>query len=514
MEQRARSATESTNNETLHALQDTCVSDCLERNTELLTEIFDGCSDFMLRCFNIRGKQATAAFIHGLINAEQVNEALKALMYLDLHGDNEKALSASVLPALKASEATGFAMVVSGILQGGTVVFVENESAAMLLSMDDISVRAIEEPVSEAVVRGSREGFVEYIGTNVAMLRRRLKTPHLKTRSYTLGRESQTSVVVAYLHHIADPEIVQEVHRRIGSIDIGGILESGYIEELIQDKKYSLFPQIQYTERPDSVAANLLEGRIAIFVDGTPFVLLVPCCFWQLLQSSEDYYERFYVGTFVRWLRYTLVFIALTTPAFYIAISTYHQEMIPTLLLLSVASARETIPFPAFAEALMMEVTFEALREAGVRLPRAIGQTVSIVGALVVGQAAVQAGIVSAPMVIIVSITGIASFTIPHYNLGISIRILRFGMMSIAAVMGIFGVLVALFVLYGYLANLRSFGVPYLAPVSPLSWRDVKDVIIRRPWSDTVTRPLYQGAQDPIRQQVPPEKNAENGGQA
>ncbi|MNI07569.1 Spore germination protein A1 [compost metagenome] len=312
----------------------------------------------------------------------------------------------------------------------------------------------------------------------------------------TLGRESNTSAVIAYLNDLAMPSLIEEVEKRLKKIDVDAVLESGHIEELIQDDTYSPFPQMQYTERPDVVASALLQGRIAIILDGTPFVLLVPFVFVQVMQTSEDYYERFQIATLLRLLRYLFLFFSLTTPALYVAITTYHQGLLPTTLMLSVAAAREAIPFPAVVEALIMEITFEALREAGIRLPKAVGSAVSILGALVVGQAAVQAGIVSAPMVIVVSITGIASFTIPRFNGAIAVRMLRFPILIIASIFGFYGIFFSLMLLIGHMANLRSFGVPYLSPVAPLSSGDMKDVLIRAPWTQMKERPAFMPLQD------------------
>jgi spore germination protein KA/spore germination protein len=327
-------------------------------------------------------------------------------------------------------------------------------------------------------------------------LRRKIRTPKLKMKPLTVGRESNTSLVICYMDDIVDPTLVEEVEQRLKKVDIDAILESGYIEELIQDSTLSPFPQIQYTERPDSVAAAILQGRVAILVDGTPMVLLVPFVFWEFLQANEDYYERFHIATLIRWLRFVFLLLSLTTPAFYVAILSFHQDMLPTSLMLSIAAAREAIPFPAIIEALIMEVTFEALREAGIRLPKAVGSAVSILGALVVGQAAVQAGIVSAPVVIVVSITGIASFTIPRYNGAIAVRMLRFPIMIAASIFGILGILASLLLMVGHLSNLRSFGVPYLSPIGPLSSQDLKDVFVRAPWPYLGDRPAYLSVQD------------------
>jgi len=226
-----------------------------------------------------------------------------------------------------------------------------------------------------------------------------------------------------------------------------------------------------------------VEGRFAILVDGTPFVMIGPITVWQLLQASEDYYERYYISNLIRWLRFGFALIALYLPALYVAVVTFHPDMLPTTLLLSVAAAREAIPFPALVEMLIMEVSFEALREAGIRLPKTVGQAVSILGALVVGQAAVEAGIVSAPVVIIVSLTGIASFTIPRFSLAITIRILRFVMIFAAAAFGLYGLVIATIMLVAHMCNLNSFGVPYLTGLAPFRGRDQQDIFIRAPWS-------------------------------
>jgi len=274
---------------------------------------------------------------------------------------------------------------------------------------------------------------------------------------------------------------VDEVKKRLKGIDIDSIIESGYIEQLIEDQPYSVFPTMYHTERPDSVAGNILEGRIAILVDGTPFVLLAPAVFIQFFQAVEDYYVRFDIATALRFLRILMFFISMVAPAIYIAATTFHQEMIPTGLLIVIAAQRETVPFPAFIEALIMEVTFEILREAGVRMPRAVGNAISIVGALVIGQAAVQAGIVSPAMVIIVSITAIASFATPSVAMAISARLIRFVFMAAAAAFGFYGISAVMVILVIHLCSLRSFGVPYMFPLAPITAANLGDTFVRGP---------------------------------
>ncbi|HEU4964161.1 MAG TPA: spore germination protein [Bacilli bacterium] len=469
----------------------------LKKNEDVINYLFAECSDFGIRKFRIQdGPEAILLFVDGLVDTGAVNAVVKALMIDEGDADLIERISMNTLPASQLKQVANYADLLIGVLSGDTGLLVQGNDEALLIGIRSAQTRSVAEPETESVVRGPREGFVENIRTNTSMIRRKLKTPALKMKPLLLGTRSNTNIVVSYLEGVADPAMVEEVVGRLEKIKIDAVLESGYLEELIQDSTVSPFPQVQYTERPDTVAAALLEGRVAILTDGTPFVLIVPTTFWQLMQANEDYYERFQLATLIRWLRYVFVILSLTTPSLYIAITTFHQAMIPTTLLLSIASAREPIPFPAVVEAFIMEIAFEALREAGVRLPKAVGQTVSILGALVVGQAAVQAGIVSATMVIIVSITGIASFTVPRYNAAITFRLLRFPLMIIASMFGMYGILIGLMLIVGHMANLRSFGVPYLSPTGPLSGSDLKDVLVRAPWQAMGKRPAFLDLQN------------------
>lgn len=485
------------NHQFVDQLKDVPIANTLEENLLYINKLFQDCSDFVIRKFTLEdSSDAIAVFVDGLSDTPETNEALKALMILEGGVSRIEAIEKNILPVSQIEKTDNYMDLLQGILSGDVGIIVHRNREAILLGLRGGETRSVSEPETEAVIRGPREGLTENIRTNTALIRRKLKTPKLKMKPLIVGRESNTDVVLTYMEGIVDPKTVDEVERRINKIDIDAVLESGYIEELIQDHMYTPFPQAQYSERPDTIAGSILEGRIAILVDGTPMALIVPTTFWQLMLANEDYYERFQIATLLRWLRYIFVLIALITPALYIAIITYHQDMIPTNLLLSIASAREAIPFPAIVEVLIMEVAFEALREAGIRLPKTIGQAVSILGALVIGTAAVEAGIVSAPMVIVVSITGIASFTIPHFNLAIAVRMLRFPLMILAAIMGIYGLMVGIMLIAGHMASLRSFGVPYLSPVGPLSVKDLKDILIRTPWHGLRNRPSYMNIKD------------------
>lgn len=340
--------------------------------------------------------------------------------------------------------------------------------------------RAIGEVKTQEVVRGPREAFTESVVVNQAMLRERLKNKQLMFQSLTLGTETGTDVKVVYLAGVCKKEHLDDVLKRLKEAQIAAVLESHYLETLLETKVKTVFPTVYNTERPDVIAAGLLEGRIAVIVDGTPFVLLVPCLLFDFIQSSEDYYQRSDIASAIRMLRVLSLFIALLTPAVFIALTLFHQEVIPTALLVSLAAQREGIPFPALLEVLLMEITFELLREAGVRLPSAVGSAVSIVGALVLGQAAVEAGIVSNAMVIIVSITAISNFVFPSYDLAISIRLLRFVFILLASLFGLVGITLGLVLLVHHLTTLDSIGVSYLTGIAPYDEMAHADLWVRK----------------------------------
>jgi spore germination protein KA len=298
---------------------------------------------------------------------------------------------------------------------------------------------------------------------------------------------------LGYLKGIAEDRLIEEVKQRLNDIQTDAILESGCIEELIEDQTFTPFPTIFNTERPDVVTGNLLGGRIVLLVEGTPNTLILPTTFSQFFKSAEDYYQRFEYIVFMRIIRYLSFFLLLYLPSIYIAVTSYHHEMIPTPLVINILAQREGVPFPVFFEALMMETAFEIMREAGTRMPRAVGQAVSIVGAVVLGQAAVEAGVVTASMVIIVSLTGIASFTIPSYTLTTSARLIRFPMMIAAATLGFFGIIMGTLLLIAHLISLRSFGIPYLSPFAPFGLTQQMDTIWRSPRKNKVTRPRLLG---------------------
>ncbi|PUA40814.1 hypothetical protein C8Z91_03010 [Paenibacillus elgii] len=471
----------------------------LADNLETLTALYENCSDVIFHRFLIYGQtDAVLIFVEGMCDTGIIDEHILAPLKQDT-GQLETPFMKRIAIS-HAQQISTIAEINDHIVNGNPVLLVDGEKEGVSLCVAKWDKRSIDEPVAEAVVRGPRQGFIETLNVNTTLIRRIIKTPALKIKKVKIGRYTQTKTAIVYVEGLADASLIDEIEKRLRRIDIDGILDSSYIEELIEDNPRSVFPQLLSTERPDVVCANLLEGRAALLIEGSPFALVMPITFFSLMQSPEDYYERFWAGTLIRWLRYLFLAIALIIPSSYVAILTFHQEMIPTTLLLSVARSREEIPFPALVEALLMEVSFEALREAGVRLPKQVGAAVSIVGALVIGQAAIAAGLVSAPMVMVVAITGIASFTIPRYTLGISVRLLRFPLMFLAGMLGLLGLMLGVISIVVHMSALRSFGVPYLEPVAPMKWGIFKEVLSRAPLWTHNTRPHLTGSYNPVRQ--------------
>lgn len=491
----------------------------LEHNELILKRIFHNSSDIVFRKVQKAGQNHwLIIYFATLVEEELINDHIlnpmisKCKKYKPLFVEKTDSLDDQSISISMTSVTSQLTDIVKKVLNGHAAVLTIGNSDALMVKVNTKAHRSLDEPSSEPVIRGPRVGFIENISTNIGLIRSRIKTSRLKMESYTLGELSQTQVAITYIVGIASESVIEEVRTRISRIQIDGIIDSGYVQEFIEDSPYSPFPLVHSTERPDVVASELLEGKIAILVDTSPFVLILPMTFWTGLQASEDYYVRWPIASFVRWIRFLFISLAIFAPPLYVAITTFNQEMIPTNLVLSIASSREPVPFPAVIEAFIMEIIFEALREAGIRLPKQLGQAISIVGALVIGQSAVLAGIISAPVVIIVSITGIAAFTIPRYNFANGIRLLRFPMLFLAGTLGLYGIVLGLMGIVLHITSLRSFGVPYFTPATPLTLSDLKDVIIRAPiWAKT-RRPEATGSNDLVREPAGQKPSPESGG--
>ncbi|QXM06786.1 spore germination protein [Crassaminicella indica] len=475
-------------------------------NLNQIKEILNLCDDVIYREFTV-GKEQKMSFAviyaEGLVDTNLLNDfVLKNLMSLspdesiDFHVLKQKIYESIENGAIAVSdikEIDDINLAIDAILSGDTVLILDKWDKLLVIASKGWPMRGVSEPSTETVIRGSSDGFTETLRVNTALVRRRIRDPKFKIKQMQLGKRSKTDIAILYIEETVNKDVLKMVKERLDKIDIDAILESGYIEQLIEDEWRSPFPQIQDTQRPDVVAAALYEGRVAIIVDNTPFALLVPTTIVTLIQSSEDYSERFFIASALRVLRFLSIMVALLLPSLYIAITSYHPGMLPTDLVLYVAGSRLNVPFPAFIEAFIMEASLELLREAGIRLPGAIGATIGIVGGLVLGQAAVEAGIVSPLVVIIVAITAMAAYTTPNYSLAIAFRMLRFILMVLAGVFGLYGIIIGIIIILTHLCNLKSFGVPYLSPfvASEMTFKDFKDVFIRAPLHKMKKRPQY-----------------------
>jgi len=376
---------------------------------------------------------------------------------------------------------------ITNILIGDTVVLLDGSRKAITVNSKKYNTRSVNIPETENTVNGPKESFNELIVSNIGLIRRKIKNPNLKFKIIELGKMSKTRVCVSYINGLVDEKILDEVFKRLNSFEIDTPLDTSYIAEMIRDAPLSPFKTTGTTERPDVVAAKLLEGRIAILCDGTPFVLTLPFLFMENFQASEDYYTHYMFSTFVRLLRYLAFLITVSLPALYIALICYHKEMIPKNLLISIVNSRNSVPFPAVIEMIILLVLFDLIREAGVRLPKPIGGTISTVGAIVLGQSIVTARIVSAEMIIIVAICGITSFLTPKLEQEIIITRILFLILS--ATLGIYGFAIAALIIIVHMSTLRSFGVEYMGYLTSSKAQQVKDVYIRSPWWTMRRRP-------------------------
>ncbi|AIQ45168.1 spore gernimation protein GerA [Paenibacillus sp. FSL R7-0273] len=477
-----------------------CFSGDYASDLKFIKDSIGSNSDLHFKEFTISGlqKQAVLIFVDGMQNDRQLN--LEIMQYLmsetatDSLSDPEKALSE--LPFIHLTEASDLTMFNQSVLFGHAGLLVEGMPRVLLIEPPDSIDRTLGEPVSEALLRGPRLGFSEVLSENTSILRRQGLCDQLEMRSYQAGSRIRRDIVLAYMKDIVNPEVLKEVETRISKLDIDFLAESGYIEQLIEDNYLSPFQQVQNTERPDRVISALLEGRIAILLDGTPFALIVPVTFSMLLQSPEDYYERWLPGSMIRLLRFAASFMALMAPALYISFISFHPGLIPTELALSIIETRQGVPFPSIIEVLILEISIEILREAGIRLPKPVGPAMGIVGGLIIGDAAVNAGIVSPFLVIVVAVTAISSFSIPMYSAGLTLRMLRFVGMGFAALLGMFGTILFFLLLCSHLTKLKSFGVPYLTPVTPYRLADWKDLFLRAPLSLMKRRPIMMKTQN------------------
>lgn len=477
----------------------------LESNIQCIQQKLGHTADLQKLTYEIRGKTIAILYISGLVDLDKQQNLLKAIRYirysqapLDLPLNEQIYSDASLIAQTTKEEK--LELIITGLLNGKTILFIESSRIAFCIETKGGELRALEEPQTESLIRGPKVSFSEDIGINLAMIRKQITDENLRIENFLIGERGKKRVSLLYIKDIINPAIVEEARHRLSHITIENPIDSGIIEQSIEDNFMSPFPQFVSTERPDKVVLSLLQGRLAIIPDQTSNALIAPISILDTVHSPEDHYERWHIGSLLRLLRALAVFISLFLPSFYIALVSFHQGLIPSRLAFSIAASREGVPFPAFVEALMMAITMELLREAGLRLPKPIGQTIGIVGGIVIGEAAVQAGIVSTVMVIVIAITAIASFTLPVYSMGVTYRILLFSFIFAAGMMGLYGISLAFIVLVIHVVNLTSLGVPYAAPLAPMFIKDWRELFLRLPISFIKKRPVFLDPVDEVRQ--------------
>lgn len=477
----------------------------LEENIRALEELFEGCGDIVARKIPVGGRVAVyVTYIDGLVDRAFIEQQFIQNLVIRLRGetfagaghfvDIMDTISEAAISSADFSEITDIDAAASAMMTGDCVVLASGSEKGAVLSSKGWPARGVSAPEIETTLQGPKDAFTETIRTNTALIRRRIRDKSLKVRQMQVGRRSKTDIALIYLDDVVRKSLLSEVLERIAGIDIDAVQDSGYIEQLIEDDKRTPFPQTQITERPDKAASAVLEGRIAIAVDNSPFMLLVPATFNIFFQSSEDYYQRPLIMSLLRVGRYISAFMSTTLPGLYIALTVYNPELLPTQLALKMAAARQSIAFPAVVEILIMELSFELLREAGIRLPGPYGGTLGIVGGLIMGQAAVEAGIVSPIIVIVAALSGIASFAVPQQSLVTGFRLFKFLIIALSAFFGLFGFCTAILALATHLTSLHSFGVPYMYPLgcSDLGASgDMKDTLIRAPLQKMTERPIF-----------------------
>ena len=471
----------------------------LEQNLAAIGEELRDCGDIVRREFKIGGNGSLVMlYADNFVDLEAIRESILETVMLDYQNIQEKGilqtLAEEAVAVAEVRKITTVEEICDGVLWGDTILLMEGNDFALQATTKKFPNRGISKAETEVVVQGPKDAFMEVMAFNIVLTRRRIRDPKLKLKRKKAGRRTRTDVALMYMEDLVRPEILRKVEKQLDNIDLDGVLDSGGMEQLLENRQYSPFPQLQMTERPDKTAAALLEGRIVLLVDNTPYAILLPATLNTFFQAAEDYYERWEIMSFIRLIRFGAAFLAVALPGLYIAFSVYHPQLMPTALALKIASTRATIPFSVIGEVLIMELAFELLREAGIRLPSPVSSTIGIVGGIIIGSAAVEAGIVSPAVVIVAALTGICTFVIPNVSIVSGIRISKYLVILLAAVFGIFGVWAALLLILAHLASLTSYGIPYLYPFCSSSVNDDvdwEDSVFRLPLSKMKRRPIF-----------------------
>ncbi|MFI3226445.1 MAG: spore germination protein [Clostridia bacterium] len=467
----------------------------MQKNIDMMQELFENDNTFVIRKIKLNTKmhkEVAVLFFDGMVNnlsiAESIIEPLLNLKDQDLLQMNAKNIAKSVLEINDAVVTDNMPEILGKFLYGDSVILVDGDACAIVVNTKGFTMRSISEPEAEKVISGPREGFVEGFMMNLSLIRRKIKSPDLKFKFIELGTVTKTTAVICYVEGICEREILKTFEKRLKTFNIDSAIDSNYVVETIKDSKYSPFPMIGTTERPDVFVAKILEGRVGLILDGTPVAITAPHIFMEAFQSNDDYYLNYLYANIARLLRICGFFFNICIPSIFLAMITFHQELIPTKLLFSISAARDGVPFPAILEALSLVIVFEILKEAGARTPASIGQTLSIVGALVLGQAAVDAKFVSAPMVIVVAFSGITALMVP--KLKVPSVVFRIILLILSSIIGLYGLVFGLSLIILHLCSIRSFGVPYVTNISSVRVGDLKDNFVRFPW--TLMRPNHR----------------------
>lgn len=474
--------------------KDITVSTDLTENEKRFGAIFQNDATVRSKHIRVRGVQeydCAVFYLDGMVNQELVNDSVVRPLLTVRTERREDSLAgfvaSQVLFASEVKPRRDIAELLRAVLYGDTVLFIDGSPDALVINTKGWEKRSVTEPEDERVLQGPREGFGETAMSNLAMLRRKLLTPDLCMEMHRVGGRTETQVYICYLDSLVNQKALTLLRKRISEMDIDGILDANYIAEQIRDHKHSLFKTTGCTERPDVVAARLLEGRVALFVDGTPVVLTVPYLFSENFQSDEDYYLNSLITSFNRALRYLCFFLSIAVPGFFIGAVTFHKELLPTTLAITVSKLRSGIPFPVFGECLILLLVFEILKESGVRMPQSLGHALSIVGGLVVGEAAVNAKVISAPVLIVVALSGISGLVVPRMRE--AVIYLRIILVAISALFGLYGFFAVLIVTLIHILSISSFGVSYTLSLKKADFQSLKDTLIRAPWTRMIRRP-------------------------
>lgn len=477
------------------------IKDNFELKCKKILDKLNNCQDVICREIKNYNINFVIIFIQDITNADTISDFVIKPLIESKNIETEQLeeyITTTIITNREIKSNSDYETVINELLKGKTLIICNKFNNVLSVDTTQFKSRAISEPPIASVIKGPREGFTENIKDNLGLIRKRLSTPNLVVKSLTIGRETNTLINVLYLKNIADNRIVEKVINRISQIDIDGIIDSHYIANFLQDRRNSIFKQVGSTEKPDVITAKMLEGRIAIIVDGSPLVLTVPYILYESFQDAEDYYKNFHHASFARWLRFIGAAMAILLPGCYVALQLYHYSIIPLKFLVTIANTTSGLPFTPLFEVVFIILLFEILNEASVRMPQYLGMAMSVVGALILGDTAVKAGLISPPAVMIVALSGITIFTVSDISNQLSLLRIAFTIMG--GILGFYGIILSCIFLVAYLNDFDSYGSAYLAPLSPQKDNDLQDFLTMQNITQRITRPKSIKNTNPIRQ--------------